>query len=96
MTTLSDNEIILLQQQADKYKQRLVYNNKYVTAYNNKQKELNLDAYNKKKSAQVLENYYNHKDEYSIKRKALYKLKKEQKAEEAAKQLVVIQQELIN
>ena len=96
MTTLSDNEIVLLQQQADKYKQRLVYNNKYVTAYNNKQKELNLDAYNKKKSAQVLENYYKHKDEYSIKRKALYKLKKEQKAEEAAKQLVVIQQELIN
>ena len=96
MTTLSDNEIILLQQQADKYKQRLVYNNKYVTAYNNKQKELNLDAYNKNKSAQVLENYYKHKDEYSIKRKELYKLKKEQKAEEAAKQLVVIQQELIN
>ena len=94
MATLTDNEIILLQQQADKYKQRLVYNNKCVTAYNKKQKELNLDEYNKKKSAQVLQHYYNHKDEYSAKRKAQYKLKKEQKEQEAKQLLVVVEQNL--
>ena len=78
-TLLSEDEIKVLKLKADKYEKRLIYNNQKVKEYNIILKAQDKDAYLKQKMDQVMKHYEAHKEEISIKRKAIYQQKKQAK-----------------
>ncbi len=76
-TQLTETEIIELKLMADKYEKRLIYNNIKVKEYNEVLKAQDKEAYLKQKMEQVMKHYEAHKEEISIKRKAVYQQKKQ-------------------
>ena len=100
-TEISNNDLLQLQIDAEKYNKRLIYTYNYVKLYNEKQMLLNKEAFLQKKCETVLKHYNQHKTEINDKKRAEYPLKKEEqnakrreiyKQKKDAKQLLLQQQ----
>ncbi len=100
-TEISNNDLLKLQIDAEKYNKRLIYTYNYVKLYNEKQMLINKDVFLQKKCEIVLKHYNEHKIEINAKKRAEYPLKKDEqnakrreiyRQKKDAKQLLLQQQ----